>query len=93
MYLDRNATQNGAKRSVSAGMQPAPNAAWVLPQAANTGSAGLASSGKPALALLWSCQPPRTIGDYVGDREGGGRQCEQSFPSLPNPNLRFFHLI
>ena len=59
----------------------------------NTGYAGLASSGKPALALLWSCQPPRTIGVYVGDREGGSRQCEQSFPSLPNPNLRFFRLI
>ena len=33
MYFDRNATQNAAKRSGSAGMDRRSNAAWVLPQA------------------------------------------------------------
>ena len=33
MYFDRNATQNGVKRSGSAGMHRRSNAAWVLPQA------------------------------------------------------------
>ena len=36
MYFDRNATQNGAKRSGSAGMDRRANAAWVLPQAVNS---------------------------------------------------------
>ena len=53
----------------------------------------LASCGRPALALLLSCRAPRTIGDYVCDRERDGRHHEQSFPSSANPNLRFFHLI
>ena len=34
VYFDRNATQNGAKRSDSAGMDRRSNAAWVSPQAA-----------------------------------------------------------
>ena len=33
VYFDRNATQNAAKRSGSAGMDRRSNAAWVLPQA------------------------------------------------------------
>ena len=33
VYFDRNATQNGAKRSGSAGMDRRSNAAWVSPQA------------------------------------------------------------
>ena len=38
-YFDRNATQNAAKRSGSAGMDRRSNAAWVLPQAVNRGRA------------------------------------------------------
>ena len=36
MEFDRNATMSGAKRRGSAGMDRRLNAAWVLPQAANT---------------------------------------------------------
>ena len=39
MYFDRNATQNGAKRSGSAGMDRRANAAWVSPQAARADAA------------------------------------------------------
>ena len=36
VYFDRNATQNAAKRSGSAGMDRRQNAAWVSPQAARS---------------------------------------------------------
>ncbi len=36
VYSDRNATQNAAKRSGSAGMDRRSNAAWVLPQAVSS---------------------------------------------------------
>ena len=49
MYFDRNATQNGAKRSGSAGMHRRANAAWVSPQAVNL-RRGLAVLGAAPMA-------------------------------------------
>ena len=48
VYFDRNATQNGAKRSGSAGMHRRSNAAWVPPQAVNpTGRTGQHRGRRP----------------------------------------------
>ena len=54
VYFDRNATQNGAKRSGSAGMDRRSNAAWVLPPAVKDPL----EASHPALPLPGG-EPPR----------------------------------
>ena len=53
MYFDRNATQNAAKRSGSAGMDRRSNAAWVLPQAARCEAPTFNAQCVDSLPQLW----------------------------------------
>ena len=52
VYFDRNATQNGAKRSGSAGMHRRSNAAWVLPQAVKRELVSIRDSDTRGMRLL-----------------------------------------
>ena len=69
MYFDRNATQNAAKRSGSAGMDRRSNAAWVSPQAVKARRPP--RSGKSAAPTLAG---PRVIGaGFALPRDAGQR--------------------
>ena len=79
MYFDRNATQNGAKRSGSDGMDRRSNAAWVSPQAASTGIVRR-EAGDGAMPVVWmALQVTGTPTRAVNPR--AGRPC----PAPPAP--------
>ena len=79
MYFDRNATQNGAKRSGSAGMHRRSNAAWVSPQAVKVSGRFEFGTGNAPRAWRDAASPGgrcqlfwRLVRRQPGSTSGGG---------------------